>query len=104
VTTARERLPNRRAAETFTVDCRGLVFTCSVGRFADDRLAEIFLRGDKASSAVDAAAKDSAVGCSLGLQHGVPLETIRHALLRDARGVAASPLGSALDLVGAQAP
>jgi hypothetical protein len=31
------------------------------------------------------------------LQHGVPLATIRHALLRDSRGVAESPLGAALD-------
>src|SRR6516225_3390965 len=53
----------------------------------------------KAGSHSDAAAKDSAVVCSLALQHGVPVETIRRALLRDARGVASSPLGDALDLL-----
>jgi hypothetical protein len=30
---------------------------------------------------------------------GTPVETIRHALLRDGRGVASSPLGMALDLI-----
>jgi hypothetical protein len=34
------------------------------------------------------------------LQHGVPVETIKHALLRDGNGVASSPLGTALDLIG----
>jgi hypothetical protein len=33
------------------------------------------------------------------LQFGVPAETIRHALLRDPRGVASSPLGIALDIL-----
>jgi hypothetical protein len=31
------------------------------------------------------------------LQFGCPLETLRRALLRDARGVASSPLGTVLD-------
>jgi hypothetical protein len=62
-------------------------------------LSEIFLSNAKAGSHSDSAAKDSAVVCSLALQFGVPLDTIRHALLRDARGKAASPLGAALDQV-----
>jgi hypothetical protein len=37
--------------------------------------------------------------CSIALQHGVPLETIRRALLRDASGRASGPLGVALDLI-----
>ncbi len=44
-------------------------------------------------------AQDAAVVCSLALQHGVPLETIRRALMRDSRGNASSPLGAALDLI-----
>jgi hypothetical protein len=66
---------------------------------ARSRLAEIFLSNSKAGSHSDAAAKDSAVVASLALQHGVPLDVIRRALLRDARGVASSPLGVALDLL-----
>jgi len=88
--TRRDRLRNRRPCE---------VYTASISRFDDGRLAEIFLSNSKAGSHSDSAAKDSAVVCSIALQHGVPLETIRRALLRDARGVASSPLGDALDLL-----
>jgi hypothetical protein len=97
--TARVRLTNRRLAETFNFRCNDLPYTCTVGRFADGRLAEIFLSNSKAGSHSDAAARDSAVVCSIALQYGVPAETIRRALLRDPRGVASSPLGAALDLL-----
>jgi hypothetical protein len=90
----RERLPNRRTAESFDASVR---YTATVGRFADGRLAEVFLRGAKVDSATDAAAKDAAVVCSISLQYGAPVEVIRHALLRSANSVAASPLGEALD-------
>ena len=42
---------------------------------------------------------DAYVVASLALQHGVAVDTIRKALLRDPRGVASSPLGVALDLI-----
>jgi phage protein D len=42
-------------------------------------------------------ASDSAVLCSLALQHGVPVDVIRRALMRDPRGNASSPLGVVLD-------
>ena len=93
----RERVPNRRASESFSFEWSGMSFVATVSRYPDVRLAEIFISNGHAGSQVDAACKDSAVVCSLALQHGVPLETIRHALLRDARGVAESPLGAALD-------
>jgi hypothetical protein len=48
------------------------------------------------------AARDSAVVCSIALQFGIPVDTIRHALLRDARGIANSPLGAALDLLAGE--
>ena len=97
--TRRDRLRNRRPCESFNFECNGLVYTASISRFDDGRLAEIFLSNSKAGSHSDSAAKASAVVCSIALQHGVPLETIRRALLRDARGVASSPLGDALDLL-----
>jgi hypothetical protein len=95
----RRRLQNRRACETFSFECNGLTYSASIGRFSDGRLAEIFLSNSKAGSHSDSAAKDSAVVASLALQHGVPLETIRRALLRDSHGRASSPLGAALDLI-----
>jgi hypothetical protein len=40
----------------------------------------------------------------LALQHGVPLETIRRAILRDSQGRPSTPLGVALDKIGGSAP
>jgi hypothetical protein len=95
----RQRLPNRRACETFAFQCNGLDYTASVSFFPNGELAEIFLGNSKVGSHSDSAAKDSAVVTSIALQYGVPLEAIRHALLRDPRGIASSPLGVALDLL-----
>ncbi len=44
-------------------------------------------------------ATDSAIAASLALQHGVSVETLRHAILRDPQGRAIGPLGLVLDLV-----
>ena len=95
----RTRLVNRRASEQVAFVCNDLRYVASVSFFPDGRLAEIFLGNAKAGSHSDSAAKDSAVVCSIALQYGVPVDVIRHALLRDARGVASSPLGVALDLI-----
>ena len=97
--TARNRLPNRRPAEHFDFTCNGLRYTASIGRFPDGRLSEIFISNSKAGSHSDAGAKDAAVVCSIALQFGVPVEVIRHALLRDSHGIALSPLATALDLL-----
>jgi hypothetical protein len=98
---ARTRLPNRRASENFSFGC-GRIATVSF--FPDGSLAEVFLNVGKAGSDIDSAAKDSAVVASIALQHGVPLGTITHALLRDPHGRASSPLGISLDTLaqGAQ--
>ena len=96
---ARTRLPNRRPAEHFSFQCNGLDYTASIGRYPDGTLAEIFISNSKAGSHSDAAAKDAAVVCSIALQFGVPVDVIRHALLRDVHGIASSPLGAALDLI-----
>ena len=99
---SRKRLTNRRAAESFELQASGLPFTCTVGRFPDGRLAEIFLTNHKAGSHADTAARDSAIVCSLALQHGADPEVIRRALCRDVDGKASGPLGVALDLIFGQ--
>jgi hypothetical protein len=101
---ARERLPNRRLSESFTVECGGLRYVATISRLADGHVAEIFNSNHKSGSRADANARDSAVVCSLALQHGVPLEVIRHTLLRDARGNAETPLGAAIDLIAKERP
>jgi hypothetical protein len=98
--TDRMRLPNRRGGLTFEFACGPHRYVATVSYFpGSDHLAEIFLGNGRAGSDVDAAAKDSAIVCSLALQYGAPVETIRHALLRDGRGGAASPLCAALDCI-----
>jgi hypothetical protein len=93
----RRRLPTRRASETFSFAWNGMAFVATISRYPDGRLAEIFVGNGTAGSHTDAAARDAAIVASIALQHGAALETIRHALLRNAHGVAESPLGVALD-------
>jgi hypothetical protein len=97
--TARQRLPNRRPVESFELQAGGLRFTCSVGRFADGRLAEIFLTNHKAGSAADTAARGAAITFSIAVQHGADSEVIRRALCRDSDGAVSGPLGVAFDLI-----
>jgi hypothetical protein len=102
--TARARLPNRRGSETFEITAGGLNYRATVSRFADHRVAEIFLTNHKVGSHADTAARDSAVVCSIALQYGVPLEVIRRALMRDGGGRPNGPLGTALDVLAATDP
>jgi hypothetical protein len=97
--TARQRLDNRRASESFNFEAGGLKYAATFSRYPDGRLAEVFLTNHKAGSASDTNARDAAVVCSLALQFGVPLETIRKALMRDPAGRASGPLAAALDLI-----
>jgi hypothetical protein len=93
----RERLSNRRLAETFELTVAGLRYTATIGRFADGRVGEIFLTNHKTNSAADTAARDSAIVFSIAVQSGADAESIRKAVSRDSRGRATGPLGEVLD-------
>jgi hypothetical protein len=54
----------------------------SCGYYHDGTIGEIFLSAGKLQSALDTAAKDTAVAISLALQHGCPLETLGDAFMR----------------------
>lgn len=99
---SRRRLPNRRACETFQFNVGGLRYVCTVGKFADGAIGEIFIGNGKAGSDSDTAARDSAVVASIALQYGVPLEVLRHALMRNRDGSPCGPLGHALDALALQ--
>jgi uncharacterized membrane protein len=59
---------------TFGFECNGLHYLATISYFPGTHtLAEIFLNNAKADNHSDAAAKDSAVMCSIALQFGVPL-------------------------------
>ena len=98
----RVRLPDRRRSLSFSFDCNGLKYIASVSFYDDGRLGEIFLGNHRADSHADACAKDSAILASLALQHNVPLDALRRALLRDAQGRPSTPIGIALDLLDAE--
>jgi ribonucleoside-diphosphate reductase alpha chain len=76
------------------------MYTGGIGRFDDGRIAEIFINGAKVGSAAEANAQDAAIVASLALQHGCPLETIHHALVRG--GGSGGPLAALLDGVERQ--
>jgi hypothetical protein len=100
----RARLPDRRHSVTFGFACNGLRYTATVSWFSDGRLGEIFLGNHRADSHADACARDSAILASIALQYGAPLDVLRRALLRDARGQGSTPISVALDLLAEQRP
>ena len=102
--TARERLPNRRAAFSFELEVDGLHYTCTVGRFSDGSLAECFVSNHKAGNASDVAARDGGILLSLCLQHGCTVETIARALSRNSDGTASGVIGAVLDLIAEGGP
>jgi ribonucleoside-diphosphate reductase alpha chain len=99
MTASRSRLPNRRSTETFEIRVGTLRYTVSIGRFVNGTLAELFITNGKAGSDSDTAARDSAIVASIALQHGVPVDTLRSALMRNRDGSACGPLGAALDAI-----
>ena len=83
----REPLPNRRPCRTFGFQHDGHRFTSTVGLFADGRPAEVFMSAGKPGAALETACRDAAVAVSIALQHGAPVEVLRHAV------TTAAPLG-----------
>lgn len=100
---ARERLADRRLSENFSFEVSGLRFSATVSRFADGRVAELFLNNHKFGNQSDTNARDAAILLSFALQHGADINTIRKALCRDGQGRALGPVGQALDVL-AEAP
>jgi len=99
----RERLPDRRACETISAFYNFKEFSVSFGRYADGRLAEIFIRPMKASADdVTHTCLEIATVSSIALQYGVPLDVLRSALPKNADGSAAGVLGAALDQIGGE--
>jgi hypothetical protein len=91
ITRGRERLPDRRGSISFNFVHDSRTYHATATRYADGRLAEIFLDVGKAGSTVQQHAEATAVLASLALQHGVAPQTIIHA-------VQGGPLAAALEL------
>ncbi|BCA00020.1 TSCPD domain-containing protein [Bradyrhizobium diazoefficiens] len=97
MTGLRTRLRDRRAHWLFRFECDGQSYTGGIGRFEDGTIAEVFINGTKVGTAAKTNAQDAAIVASLALQHGCPVETIRHALARS--GGATGPLATLLNEV-----
>ena len=97
--TERQALPMRRRCETFEIDFGGLKksHVITVGFYDDGKPGEVFINGGKTGEQVEAIARDGAVLVSMGLQHGVSLNTIRHALTRDSQDEPQSIVGAVVD-------
>jgi len=89
----RARLPDRRPSISFEFECAGLHYVATISRFADGKLAEIFIGNHKSNSSADLNARDCGVLASIALQLGAPVEVIRNALCPT------GPLATALDLI-----
>jgi len=97
--TERRILQARRRSELVTFAHDGIKYHAGISRFESGEIGEIFLATDKPGSQAETVARDAAVVCSIALQFGAPIGTIKHALtrLQDGNG-AAGPLGAALAL------
>lgn len=75
----RRKPPRERASKTIKFAVAGTEGYLTLGEFDDGTLAEMFLRVAKQGSTVNNMLDNFAIGISLGLQHGVPLETyVKH--------------------------
>jgi hypothetical protein len=59
--TGRKHLPARRASTTFDFEVIGLRYTCTVGKYFDGAVGEVFLNNHKSNSAADVNARDTAI-------------------------------------------
>ena len=93
----RRTLPQRRPAETFDLWFWNQSFSVTIGFYPSGEVGEVFIDGGKTGQDVQSTARDAAVVLSLALQHGTPIEAIRHAVTRSGSGEAASILGAIVD-------
>lgn len=97
----RELLPARRRSETFELKHGGknTVFAVTIGFYDDHKPGEVFISGAKAGSELDAVARDGAVLISLGLQYGIPLESMQKTITRNEDGTPSTIVGAVIDIM-----
>ena len=66
----RERLPDRRFAETVALEHGGARFMVTIGFYPDGRPGEVFTHGLRTGSNLDALLADACVVVSCLIQHG----------------------------------
>ncbi len=96
---SRNPLPQRRDSETIDFRFWNQPLSMTVGYYDDGTPGEVFIDGGKTGQDVQSTARDAAVVLSIALQHGMPLDTIRHAVTRNGSGEPGSVLGAIVDLM-----
>jgi hypothetical protein len=104
MTSAREKLPNRRSSLLFDYQSMDLPFTASVSYYPDGRISELFCDNHKAGSAIGTLVRDAAIIFSFAVQHGADPEAIRRALGRSSDGRALGSIAEALDRIIGERP
>ena len=97
----RQRLPDRRAAETVELEHGGQRFTVTIGFYPDGRPGEVFTHGLRTGSNLDALLADACVVVSCLIQHGAEPRELSASMGRLGNSEPASVIGAVLDLVAA---
>ena len=101
----RTTLNNRRHHEILEFEFWNIDFTVGIGRDmkpgsdAVEQIQELFISAGKSGAAMETMSRDAAVLISIALQHGAPIETMRHAITRNVDGSPQGPIGHLLDLL-----
>lgn len=93
----RELPPQRRRSFNTTMALEGVIATVTVGFYDDGRIAEVFISDVKSGVKMDSLSRDAAILLSLGVQHGVPIETMHKAVTRDLQNQPQTFVGVLLD-------
>lgn len=96
-------LPPRRYSQTFELRHGQQNYIVSIGFFEAGGPAEVFITGTKAGSDVEAVSRDGAILISLALQHGIPLETMKHAITRGGDEKPMSIVGAIIERIEQEA-
>lgn len=99
----RQRLPNRRAAETVELEHGGQRFTVTIGFYSDGRPGEVFTHGLRSGSNLDGLLADACVVVSCLMQHGVEPKEIASSMGRLGNAEPASIIGAVVDFAGSAA-
>lgn len=100
----RNVLNNRRSHQRLSFSFWNINFQVGIGRDVKlglvlDPVQEIFIDAGKSGTEMQTMSRDAAVLMSIALQHGAPIETMRHAVTRNVDGSPQGPIGALLDLL-----
>lgn len=94
----RQRLPNRRACDTYEFMRGKLAYAVSYGRAPEGGpIQELFINAGKSGTDVESVMCDASTVISVALQHGITPQELAHSITRNPDGTPASPIGQILD-------